>query len=173
MKPISFLILLAIGFFFTACNQDTNPTVTNEILDSIKKQQSDAWAQLSKDKDLRAMLDALYAPDAKFMAPNGPTVVGIDNIEATLKQFPPFNIDFTITHAEGSGDLVVLTPTYIMTAPDGSPMDEGKSIEVWKKQADGSWKIAYDMFNSSLPPPTLAQDHDDHDHEEGSGTESE
>ena len=29
--------------------------------------------------------------------------------------------------------------------------DHGKFVEIWKKQADGSWKCAVDMFNSDLP----------------------
>jgi ketosteroid isomerase-like protein len=28
---------------------------------------------------------------------------------------------------------------------------KGKYLTVWKKQADGSWKVLYDMFNSDLP----------------------
>ena len=34
-------------------------------------------------------------------------------------------------------------------------MDRGKYLEVWKKQADGKWKVVADMFNSDLPlaPP--------------------
>jgi ketosteroid isomerase-like protein len=29
--------------------------------------------------------------------------------------------------------------------------DRGKYLAVWKKQADGSWKIEADMWNSDLP----------------------
>jgi ketosteroid isomerase-like protein len=30
-------------------------------------------------------------------------------------------------------------------------VDKGKYVEIWKKQPDGSWKCAVDMFNSDLP----------------------
>jgi ketosteroid isomerase-like protein len=41
-----------------------------------------------------------------------------------------------------------------MKDPDGKPMkDRGKFIEVWKKQADGKWKVVADMFNSDIPLP--------------------
>lgn len=30
-------------------------------------------------------------------------------------------------------------------------LDKGKFLTVWKKQADGSWKIIRDMYNSDLP----------------------
>ena len=37
--------------------------------------------------------------------------------------------------------------------PQGKPVtDHGKTVEVWKKQADGKWKTVVDIFNSDLPP---------------------
>jgi ketosteroid isomerase-like protein len=32
------------------------------------------------------------------------------------------------------------------------PVEEGKYIEVLKEQADGSWKIAYDIWSQKSPP---------------------
>ena len=41
-----------------------------------------------------------------------------------------------------------------MNDPKGTPtIDKGKYIEIWKKQADGSWKLAMDMLNSDLAAP--------------------
>jgi ketosteroid isomerase-like protein len=43
-----------------------------------------------------------------------------------------------------------------MTVKDAkgkSVPDRGKLIEVFRKQADGSWKTVADMFNSDLPAP--------------------
>jgi ketosteroid isomerase-like protein len=31
--------------------------------------------------------------------------------------------------------------------------DKGKFVVVWKRQADGSWKIVRDVYNSDVPPP--------------------
>ena len=31
--------------------------------------------------------------------------------------------------------------------------DEGSYLEIWKRQADGSWRVAMDVFNSDLPAP--------------------
>ncbi|MHC4533430.1 MAG: YybH family protein, partial [Planctomycetota bacterium] len=30
---------------------------------------------------------------------------------------------------------------------------DGKYLTVSKRQADGSWKISHDCFNSNVPPP--------------------
>jgi ketosteroid isomerase-like protein len=53
-----------------------------------------------------------------------------------------------------SGDLAFLSGTYEVTLndPTGTPVnDRGKYIEVWKKQADGTWKCVADIWNSDLP----------------------
>jgi len=45
-----------------------------------------------------------------------------------------------------------------MTAPDDngkSSIDRGKYVAVWKKQADGNWKVAVDTWNTDLPCPRL------------------
>ena len=44
-----------------------------------------------------------------------------------------------------------------MNDAKGKPIrDTGKILEIWKKQADGSWKCAVDTWNSDLPaaPPS-------------------
>jgi ketosteroid isomerase-like protein len=34
----------------------------------------------------------------------------------------------------------------------GKPMtDQGKTLEIWKKQTDGSWKCVADMWSSDFP----------------------
>jgi ketosteroid isomerase-like protein len=39
-----------------------------------------------------------------------------------------------------------------MKDPQGNPVaDHGKFVEVWKKQADGKWKVVEDIFNSDVP----------------------
>jgi len=55
-----------------------------------------------------------------------------------------------------SGELAYLSGTYELTLNDasGKPVkDRGKYVEVWKKQADGTWKATVDIWNSDLPAP--------------------
>jgi ketosteroid isomerase-like protein len=36
----------------------------------------------------------------------------------------------------------------------GKPVQErGKYLTVWRKQADGNWRVVIDTFNSDAPPP--------------------
>ena len=62
----------------------------------------------------------------------------------------------TASEAARSGEIGYSIGTYhvMFTGPDGKMiMDDGKYSTVWKKQADGSWKLAVDMFNSNTPLP--------------------
>jgi ketosteroid isomerase-like protein len=54
-----------------------------------------------------------------------------------------------------SADLGYTSGTYENTFKDASgntASDKGKYLTVWKKEANGAWKVLYDMFNSDLPP---------------------
>ncbi|MCH7688187.1 MAG: DUF4440 domain-containing protein [Planctomycetes bacterium] len=74
--------------------------------------------------------------------------------------------DFSVTGHPGkvevarSDDIGYVLGTYeaTMNDPKGNPRtDKGKYIEIWKKQADGSWKGAADILNSDLPAGGMAE----------------
>jgi hypothetical protein len=52
----------------------------------------------------------------------------------------------------GSLGLLLLTE-----ACNQAPADQGKRLEVWRKQADGKWKVVADIFNSDLAAPAPAE----------------
>ena len=65
-------------------------------------------------------------------------------------------LSFDLLTVHESDALCVAVGTYDMDfrPPDSDPQhDSGKFIEVWTKEADGAWRIADDIFNSSLPTP--------------------
>lgn len=100
----------------------------------------------------------LYSETASFMPPNDKAIAGRAAIQAWMKTLPPVK-DFKLTpvEIEGRGDLAYVKGTFTMTlAPPGAPApinDVGKYIEIRRRQADGSWPITVDIFNSDLPPP--------------------
>ena len=54
-----------------------------------------------------------------------------------------------------SGDLGYTWGTFEFHSKDKDGkdvVDQGKYMSVWKKQADGSWKVAVDMGNASKRP---------------------
>ena len=97
---------------------------------------------------------AIYAEDAIIMPPNSPAIGGRANIQAFLETFPPLNnFSIKIVEIEGRGDMAYVRGTYRMTlTPEGGEAitDSGKYIEIRKKQADGSWLLTHDIFNSDV-----------------------
>jgi len=69
---------------------------------------------------------------------------------------PGFTIKWKATKADiaRSGDMGYSIGSYDLSVNDaqGKPMtDHGKYTTIWKKQTDGSWKVAVDMFNTDMP----------------------
>jgi uncharacterized protein (TIGR02246 family) len=101
---------------------------------------------------------ALFLDDAVVNPPNEPAVKGRAAIRAWLEKFPPIT-EFKLKNEkiEGRDDLAYLLGTYTMTiTPSGAPgpvKDSGKFVTVVRRQPDGRWLCAVDMFSSDLPPP--------------------
>jgi len=100
---------------------------------------------------------ALYTEDAIQLPPNQAAVQGKASIQAWMEAFPPFsNFQEQSLEIEGQGDLAFDRGTYSMTVtPAGAaPIeDRGKYLIIWRKQADGSWKVLRAIYNSDLPLP--------------------
>jgi uncharacterized protein (TIGR02246 family) len=106
---------------------------------------------------------ANYAADAVVMMPNEPAFRGGEAIRAGMKRFleagTVSGFNFRTEDVQVGGDLAVETGTFewTFTPKGGKPAaDKGKYLTVWRKQADGSWKIVRDINNSDLPvaPPS-------------------
>ena len=112
--------------------------------------------KLTNAKDWKGDL-ALYTEDAIELPPNQAVVQGKAAIQAWAEAFPPFsNYQAQSLELEGQGDLAYDRGTYSMTImPAGAaPIeDRGKYLTIYRKQADGSWKVLRVMYNSDLPLP--------------------
>jgi ketosteroid isomerase-like protein len=117
------------------------------------READDQWSKAAGAHDLDKTV-SFYSNDATVLAPNAPTVTTKDGIRDMWKQLlgDMTNMSWKATRVEvaKSGELGYITGTYEMNQKDGTN-ERGKYLEVWKKQADGSWKCAADMFSSDLP----------------------
>ncbi len=97
--------------------------------------------------------------DAVWLLPNGARIEGRDAVRTwilPLTQGEDFSITWGATRVEVSaaGDLAYSRGTYEYSLKDaeGNPVsDKGKFVDIWKKQADGSWKAAIGIGNSDGP----------------------
>lgn len=113
---------------------------------------TDEWVSLLLAGDLDA-LAGLYSEDCVFMPPHHPAVRGRRALRSWMAGLPPVT-RFTaeIEAIDGREDLAYVRGTYAMTlVPPGAPgpaEDAGKFLEIRQKQADGSWLLIADIFNS-------------------------
>jgi ketosteroid isomerase-like protein len=103
-------------------------------------------------------LVAVYANDAVLLPPNAPAQRGPDAIRTfwggLLKAYT-LKFELGSDLVEGRGDLAYNVGHYRFTAvpkdkANPGMADEGKFVEILRKQSDGSWKYAVDMYNSNL-----------------------
>jgi ketosteroid isomerase-like protein len=97
---------------------------------AIRKADAD-WVQTAQSMQVDAWL-AFYTEDAIVLPPNDKMANGRE------------------------GDIAYLIGAYSLKFNDaaGKPQtDQGKLLEVWKKQPDATWKCSADTWNSDLPAP--------------------
>ena len=142
-----------LGFLAVACGSsggpnailDTDKTAMRASLDSFT-----AYVVMHRD----SMAASLYAENATFMPPNQMMVQGRPAIRAWIKSTPPLS-HFTAAAIEinGRGDLAYIRGTFQAQFENGQS-DNGKFLEVRRREKDGRWLIVTDIFNSNLPAQT-------------------
>ena len=134
---------------------NTNLSILSEEDIQAIKEITTRFAQAVNAKDW-ASVAALYTEDAVFMPANMPRVEGREAILTWMQGFPPLqNFELVDEGIDGAGDLAYVFGSVVMTfaAEEGqeSVKDIGKYVEIRRKQDDGSWLIAVDIFNSDAP----------------------
>jgi ketosteroid isomerase-like protein len=144
------VVLLFIVAFCGACARSANVDQERETLMRLDRE----WSANVKDMD---KFVSYYAPDATVYPSGMPMATGPGPIRDALSKItsmPGFSLQFAPTKADvsASGDIGYTTGTY-QAAMNGTT-ENGKYVEVWKKQPDGSWKVREDIFNadSGVPP---------------------
>jgi uncharacterized protein (TIGR02246 family) len=121
------------------------------------------WAKTAGAKDVDGTV-AFYSDDARFLPPNEPLITGKkairDSWAAMLGMADTITWEPTKVEVASSGELGYVTGAYTLTMkdPKGATItDKGKILDVWRKQADGTWKCVADMYSSDLPVPAPEQ----------------
>jgi len=156
------LLFLSLLLSTSAC-QSQHPTSqaapdTRAADETAIRKIDTEWASAASAKDVNKTV-SYYSDDATVLPPNTPLVTGRSAVTALWRSMlmsPGFAGGWKPVTVEvaRSSDLAYVTGTYEFAETDanGKPtVDKGKYVEVWKKQADGSWKCVADIFNSDLP----------------------
>ena len=148
-----------VSFFFIRAASAADTKAIEQALRDLDAQ----WSAAAAAKDLEKTI-SFYSENALVLPTNAPAATTKDAIRNTWKDLlasPGVAISRKTTKVEvaRSGDIAYTTGTYELTMNDasGKPInDRGKYVEVWKKQTDGKWKVAVDIWNSDLPPSVAA-----------------
>src|SRR5213079_1970078 len=145
------VFLLSFTFAGTAAAADTKIEQALRDLDA-------KWSAAAGAKDIDKTV-SYYSEDAVLMPPNAPSAKTRETIRSAWKDMlttPGAAIRWKATKVEvaKSADLAYVSGTYeeTMTDASGKPVnDHGKYVEIFKKQADETWKVVADIWNSDLP----------------------
>jgi len=162
MKTMSLVLsgcfaLLSFTFVATATAADTKIEQALRDLDA-------KWSAAAGAKDVDKTV-SYYAESAVVMPPNASAATTKESIRSAWKEMlttPGAAISWKTTKVEvaKAGDLAYVSGTYeeTMTDASGKPVkDRGKYVEIFKKQADGTWKVVADIWNSDLPASAPAE----------------
>jgi uncharacterized protein (TIGR02246 family) len=108
--------------------------------------------------DLNSIV-AMFADDAVLMPPNDTTVYGKEEIRAWWEEyFTYFRVTSSVeTEREVTvvGDRAFIRASFSVTIvpKERGPriLDDIRSLTVWRRNPDGIWKIAHQIWNSTKP----------------------
>ena len=155
-------VVLGIAILMTACHsvQQSQPAGGTRAADEAAIRKADAdWVKAAQTEKVDDWV-AFYSKNAVLLPPNDKKVdtqEGIRKYIGELLAAPGLAINWSPAKVEvaRSGELAYTQGSYTLTMNDahGKPTtDQGKTLEIWKKQGDGSWKCIVDMWSSDLPP---------------------
>jgi len=161
MKTLAVRIApLALAVLLFGCTQAPVPAPldTRAADEKAIRDTETEWVKAFAAKDMDKVL-APYADDATVLLSNAPTMVGKDAIRAGMKDVvtdPKFSLDLkTVKVYVSKDDLAYSQGTYSVTTTDPRTKkvmaETGRYVEVYKKQADGSWKIVEDINSPEAP----------------------
>ncbi len=146
---------LAVAFFFAGVGIGRAQNADNRADEQAIRKLDQEWSAAVGAKDVAKEV-SYYAEEASAFPFNAPIATGKEQILKLwtgLMSIPGFSLSFAPTRIEVSkgGDMAYDIGTFLLTTNDakGNPTNtQGKYVVVWKKQADKTWKVVADIFNT-------------------------
>lgn len=150
MKLKTLIITLSLGLAAAVGAQAADEKIEKALRDLDVQ-----WSAAASAKDL-ARTVSYYTKDAVLLAPDHKLAKTTAAIRAVWKEvlesdaggssWKPIQVQVST-----SGDMAFMTGTYQSISKDAhgkKTTEHGKYLEVWAKQADGSWKCTADAWNA-------------------------
>jgi uncharacterized protein (TIGR02246 family) len=147
-----FTATIIVAACLTACSPPPTAQPDTRAADESAIRAADAdFAKAGAARDIDKCV-ALYMDDAVIFSPGMPAVIGKDHIHKFFEQIlagPSMQFSFSNVTVDvaRSGDLAEDRGSIRVTTAgkNGKPVKQSSEyVLVWKKQPDGSWKVAAD-----------------------------
>ena len=180
MPVLALVLLVVLGSVLvkvTAQDPQPGPVSDDPVADIMAGKLHAAITLYSVEADIAAIEDALnlygvamntgdlelflslHADDIVKMGPGAPATFGQEELRASTKPlFDNFTteMDYNREEIQVNGDWGFARGTFTATMTPkagGEPLYmDAKTMALWKRQADGSWKLARNCYNSNVPP---------------------
>lgn len=149
------LVTLTLG-----CMTRAEPPATDAATARQKIEAGNAGLIAAVERGDSMAAASFYDDSAMAMPPGGDAAVGHANLVKLFGSFAGVtvtNMQLKVRDVAASGDLASETGHFewTLTAKQAGakPMTEtGKYVVVWKRQADGSYRLFRDIWNADAPP---------------------
>lgn len=151
------LLVSVLGFVSMGCQEradDTAASLEEDLADLTTV--SNALTTAIVEDDVEGIM-AHLTDDHVTMPPGGPMLPNNDALrqwhQARVDDYR-YSADFVTEDIQVRGDLAIerWSGTSTLSARDGSAEieDDVKGVWIWERQADGSWKLLWSIWNSNL-----------------------
>jgi uncharacterized protein (TIGR02246 family) len=156
---------VALAFALTGCQQQATQAPDTRAADetAIRAADSDMAKAVAALDPVKAA--SFYPDDVVGMSPDAPTIQGKENMQKYFETFmagkPEMSWKTVKVEIARSGDLAYSWGTGEVKTRDKKGKVTAttiKGVSVWRKQTDGSWKIALDTMIPD-PPTKRARRH--------------
>ena len=155
MKSLSTVFVLALAAALAAA---CSPKVNDPADVQAVKDTAPVYDKFANAGDAAGLASSFYAADAVRMDPNQLSSAGTAAIRASLEKSyaqTTENIRNVIDDVRVTGGFAVAKGTFEGTTTPkaggtAAPV-KGKFVTLYERQADGSWKGVWDIYNSDLP----------------------
>ena len=156
MKP-AILVVTGLTVAMAAC---APPAPAVDVAAETEALRAEARAYSAAVEALDAVgMAAYYADDSRSMPPNEATIVGPAGMQAFLEEASTIEgfavtVDLPEVVVGAGGDVGYTVGGVRITAPgpDGELTTTNKrDVHIWRKQADGNWKLVIDIWNPETP----------------------
>ena len=157
MKCLSISFVGFLLVVLAACER--RPTVDLDAERERLLATDKAWSQIDLEEQLTFLAD-----DAMYLVEGMPRISGREAITEAWReeaQLPGFSLSWEADGAvvSASGDLGYTFGSNEISLNNAAGVrttTKGKYVTIWRKQADGSWKVVVEIANGDAPPAPAA-----------------